>query len=107
VKCYLREHCNYTFLTLQANMPITLASVNKILIQKWHNRMMWWIDAYGDGLNAKDAQLHIQTFSSEKYRLHHRVPEWCSVYRSFGISKISQVESFYSFRVQVLYVRGM
>jgi hypothetical protein len=75
MKCYLREHCDYTFPALQANMPIALASVNKILIQKWHNRMMWWIDAYRHGLNAKDAQLHVQTFSSKKYRSHCRVPE--------------------------------
>jgi hypothetical protein len=31
----------------------------------------------------------------------------CSGYQSFGISKINYVEGFYSFRVQVLYVRGM
>jgi hypothetical protein len=75
LKRYLRKHCDYTFPTLQANMPIALASVNKILIRKWHNRMMRWIDAYRDGLNAKDAQLRVQTFSSKKYRSHHRVPQ--------------------------------
>jgi hypothetical protein len=56
-------------------MPIALASVNEILIWEWHNRMMWWIDVYRDGLNTKDAQLHVQTFSSKKYKSHCQVPE--------------------------------
>jgi len=40
-------------------MPVALETVNKLLIQKWHNQMMRWMDAYRDhdGLNAKDAQL--------------------------------------------------
>ena len=37
--------------------------------------MMRWMDAYGDGLNAKDAQFRVQAFSSKKYTSHHRVPE--------------------------------
>lgn len=59
IKHYLCDHCDNTFLTLQANMPVALETVNKLLIQKWHNQMMRWMDAYRDhdGLNAKDAQL--------------------------------------------------
>jgi len=75
VKRYLRDHCDYTFPTLQANMPIALEAVNKLLIRKWHNRMMRWMDAYRDGLNAKDAQLRVQAFSSKKYTSHRRVSE--------------------------------
>ena len=75
VKRWLRKHCDYTFATLQTNMPKALASVDTLLIRKWQNRMMRWMDAYRDGLNAKDAQLHIQAFSSRKYTSHRRVPD--------------------------------
>ena len=75
VKRYLRDQCDYTFPTLQTNMPIALEAVNKLLIRKWHNRMMRWMDAYRDGLNVKDAQLRVQAFSSKKYTSHRRVPE--------------------------------
>jgi hypothetical protein len=75
VKRWLREHCDYTFPTLQQNMPIALSSVNTSLVRKWQNRMMRWIDAYRDGLNAKDAQFRVQAFSSKKYTSHRRVPE--------------------------------
>jgi|SRR6266540_5356890 len=75
VKRWLREHCDYTFQTLQQNMPIALASVDKILIQKWQNRMLRWVDAYKDGLSSKDAQMHVRAFSSRKYASHGRVPE--------------------------------
>jgi hypothetical protein len=52
-----------------------LEAVNKSLIQKWHNQMMRWMDAYRDGLNAKNAQLCVQAFSLKKYTSHHRVSE--------------------------------
>ena len=50
-----------------------MEAVNKLLIRKWHNRMMRWTDSYRDGLNAKDAQLRVQafsSFSSKKYSTH-------------------------------------
>ena len=37
--------------------------------------MMRWLDAYKDGLNAKDAQLRVKTFSSKRYASHRRVSE--------------------------------
>ncbi|KAF9552830.1 hypothetical protein CPC08DRAFT_646425 [Agrocybe pediades] len=74
-KRYLREHCDYTFSTLQENMPIALASVNVLLIRKWQNRMLRWMDAYKDGLSAKEAQMRVKTFSSKRYKSHRRVPE--------------------------------
>ena len=37
--------------------------------------MMQWMDAYRDGLNAKDAQLRVQAFSSRKYTSHRHVPD--------------------------------
>ena len=75
VKRWLREHCDYTFKTLQQNMPVALASVDKLLIRKWQNRMFRWVDAYKDGLTSKDAQMCVQAFSSRKYTSHRRVPE--------------------------------
>jgi len=75
VKRWLREHCDYTFSTLQTNMPLALASVDKLLIRKWQNRMLRWVDAYKTGLASKDAQMHVQAFSSRKYTSHRRVPE--------------------------------
>ena len=75
VKRWLREHCDYTFQTLRQNMPIALASVDKILIRKWQNRMLRWVDAYKDGLSSKDAQMRVRAFSSRKYASHRCVPE--------------------------------
>jgi len=37
VKKYLCEHCDYTFKTLQENMPKALASVSLQTIQKWEH----------------------------------------------------------------------
>lgn len=75
VKRYLRSNCDYTFATLQQNMPLALASIDKLLIRKWQNRMMRWTEAYRDGLSVKNAQLRVQAFSSKKYTSHRRIPE--------------------------------
>jgi len=37
--------------------------------------MKRWIEAYGDGLGAKDAQIQVKKFSSECYTSHRRVPK--------------------------------
>jgi hypothetical protein len=75
VKRYLRENCDYTFTTLQENLPKALASVSVELIRKWEHRMWRWVDAYDGGMGARDAQLHVQKFSSTKFRSHRRVYE--------------------------------
>ena len=67
VKKYLREHCDYTFKTLQENMPKALASVSLQTIRKWEHRMHRWVSAYKGGLAAKEAQKQVQEFSSRKY----------------------------------------
>jgi hypothetical protein len=46
VKKYLRDNCDYTFPTLQANVPVALASVQLSTIRKWEHRMIRWMDAY-------------------------------------------------------------
>jgi len=74
IKQWIHEHCDYTFVTLQVNMPQALASVDALLIRKWQNHMMWWMDAYWARLNAKDVQMSIQAFSSRKYTSHFHVP---------------------------------
>ena len=75
VKNYLRKHCDYTFKTLQGNMPKALASVQVSTIRKWEHRMIRWMDAYRSGLGAKEAQFQVKVFSSKHYKSHRRVPE--------------------------------
>jgi len=75
IKKYLRDHCDYTFTTLQENLPKALGSVVVETIRKWEHRTWRWLEAYGDGLAAREAQLHVQKFSSRKYKSHRRVPE--------------------------------
>ncbi|KAF8228642.1 hypothetical protein L208DRAFT_1290586 [Tricholoma matsutake] len=75
VKRYLRENCDYSFTTLQENMPNALASVSVETIRKWEHRMKRWMEAYGDGLGAKDAQIQVKKFSSKRYTSHRRIPE--------------------------------
>ncbi|KII87813.1 hypothetical protein PLICRDRAFT_176579 [Plicaturopsis crispa FD-325 SS-3] len=75
VKRYLRENCDYTFSTLQENLPNALASVPIETIRKWEHRMIRWMDAYRSGLGAKDAQTKVKQFSSKTYTSHRRVPE--------------------------------
>ncbi|OBZ73966.1 hypothetical protein A0H81_06580 [Grifola frondosa] len=75
VKRYLRENCDYTFPTLQANLPIALASVGVELIRKWEHRMKRWMDAYRDRLSVKDAQLRVREFGTKRYKSHRRIPE--------------------------------
>lgn len=75
IKRYLRENCDYTFTTLQENVPKALESVSVETIRKWEHRMWRWVDAYDGGMGAREAQLHVQKFSSRKYKSHRRVPE--------------------------------
>ena len=75
IKRYLRENCDYTFTTLQENLPVALESVMVETIRKWEHRMWRWVDAYDGGMGARDAQLHVQKFGSRKYKSHRRVPE--------------------------------
>ena len=75
VKRYLREHCDMSFETLKANMPVVLNSVPLATIRRWEHHTHRWMDAYKEGLSTLDAQLKVKTFSSTKYRSHCRVPE--------------------------------
>ncbi len=75
VKRYLRNNCDYTFTTLQENMPKALESVPIECIRKWEHRMKRWMEAYRSGLGAKDAQKQVKKFSSRRYTSHRRVPE--------------------------------
>ncbi|EJF60930.1 hypothetical protein DICSQDRAFT_62035, partial [Dichomitus squalens LYAD-421 SS1] len=75
VKHCLREHCDYTFDTLRENMPKALRSVSVELIRKWEHRAWRFIDAYTEGLGAREAQKKVEEFSSRRYKSHRRVPE--------------------------------
>ena len=79
IKKYLRDHCDYSFPTLQENLPKALASVAVETIRKWEHRMWRWLEAYDDGLAAREAQLRVQEFSSRKYKSHRRVQEGMGV----------------------------
>ncbi|TBU27119.1 hypothetical protein BD311DRAFT_846130, partial [Dichomitus squalens] len=72
---WLRENCDYSFETLRQNMPKALRSVSLELIRKWEHRAWRFIDAYAEGLGAREAQQKVREFSSRRYKSHRRVPE--------------------------------
>ncbi|KAF9043371.1 hypothetical protein BJ165DRAFT_1307467, partial [Panaeolus papilionaceus] len=78
VKRYLREHCDYTFDTLKANMPIALASVKLETIRKWEHRMVRYMNAYRNKLSTQEAQEHVKKFSSTQFASHRRAPGECT-----------------------------
>ncbi|KAJ7216055.1 hypothetical protein GGX14DRAFT_359245, partial [Mycena pura] len=64
VKRYLRENCDYMFEGLKENIQKAMASVPVELIRKWEHRVWRFIDAYADGLGAKDAQKRVKELTS-------------------------------------------
>jgi len=70
-----REHCDYSYDGLRANLPDALASVDISTIRKWEHRMIRWMDAYRGGKGAKEAQVEVKKFSSQRYTSHRRIPE--------------------------------
>ena len=75
VKKYLRDHFDFTFDTLKANMLKALQAVQVSTIRKWEHQMYRWMDAYRLGLRTTDAQKHVRRFSSTKYKSHRRILE--------------------------------
>jgi len=75
IKKYLHDHCDYTFITLQENLPKALASVALETVRKWEHQTWRWLEAYSDGLAAHEAQCHVQKYSSWRYKSHQQVPE--------------------------------
>lgn len=75
IKHYLRKHCDYTFGTLQANMPKAMASVELKTIHLWEHCMIQWMDTDWMGLGAKDAQFRVKQFNLKQYKSHRHVPE--------------------------------
>ncbi|KAJ7346221.1 hypothetical protein DFH08DRAFT_701138 [Mycena albidolilacea] len=76
VKEYLRDNSDYTFDALKALAVVKLAT-----IRCWEHRLVRWMDAYGAGLETRDAQLQVWKFSSTTYKSHRCVFE--SVARHF------------------------
>jgi hypothetical protein len=60
--------------------PKALASVSVETIRKWEHWMKRWMEPYRGGLDAKQAQFQVKTFSSWCYRSHRRVPEWVAAH---------------------------
>ncbi|KAJ7242043.1 hypothetical protein C8J57DRAFT_1084689 [Mycena rebaudengoi] len=60
---------------LKENIQRAMASVSVELIRKWEHRAWRFIDAYGDGLGAKEAQKRVKQFSSYRFKSHRRVSE--------------------------------
>jgi len=58
--------------TLKENLPKAMAAVPVELIRKWEHRMWHYIEAYDDGLGAKEAQERVKQPSSKKYLSHRR-----------------------------------
>lgn len=56
-------------------MPKALRSVPVELIRKWEHRAWRFIDAYAEGLGAREAQSQVKAFSSRTYKSHRRIPE--------------------------------
>jgi hypothetical protein len=56
-------------------MPNALALITVETIRKWEQQMKQWMEAYGDGLGAKEAQMQVKKFSSKHYTSHRRVPK--------------------------------
>jgi len=74
-KKWLRDHCDYTFETLKANLPLAMDSVKLTAIRLWEHWMVRWMAAYSAGLDARNTQKQVKDFSSRKYTSHRRVPE--------------------------------
>lgn len=74
-KKWLCDHCDYTFKTLKANLPLAMHSVKLTTIRLWEHWMVCWMAAYSSGLEAQKAQKQVKNFSSRKYTSHRCVPE--------------------------------
>jgi len=78
-KLMLREQknpvCDYTLDTLKENMPKALAPVPLETIRRWEHRTQRWMEAYRSGMETRDAQKHVRTFSSRIYKSHRRISE--------------------------------
>jgi len=59
VKWHLRENWDYTFTTLQENVPKALESVSVETIQKWEHLMWRLVDVYDSAMGACDVRLHV------------------------------------------------
>ena len=52
-----------------------LESVSVELIRKFEHRAWRFINAYEEGLDAREAQKKVKQFSSRTYKSHRRIPE--------------------------------
>ncbi|KAF9002732.1 hypothetical protein BDQ17DRAFT_1242839, partial [Cyathus striatus] len=64
-----------TFTALQDNLPKALESVPIETIWRWEHCMICRVDAYWEGLQAKEAQITMKQFSLRGCASHQRIPE--------------------------------
>ena len=73
-KKWLCDHCDYTFETLKAKLPLAMDSVKLTAIRLWEHWMVHWMAAHSlAGLDAQNAQKQVKDFSSHKYTSHRCV----------------------------------
>ena len=53
---------------VKENMPTALTSVPLETIRQWEHRTQRWMEAYRSGMETRDAQKHVRTFSSRIYK---------------------------------------
>ncbi|KAI0687315.1 hypothetical protein C8Q76DRAFT_772206 [Earliella scabrosa] len=70
----------------------------KALIRKFEHHAWRFIDAYAEGLDARDAQKKVKEFSSRKYKSHHQIPE--------QLAQAMDVELKRPYHVQARYWKG-
>ena len=75
VKKYLQDNCNYTFNTLKQNITPAMESVKLSTIWKWEHWMVWWLDAYREGMGTKEALMKVKQGRSKQYTSHQSILE--------------------------------
>ena len=69
-KYYTRENYNYSWSGLQQIVPISLESVNLIIIRKFAQHAWCYMNVYRKGISGKLAE-----YAVKKYKGHRRIPD--------------------------------
>ena len=69
-KRHTREKCDYTFDGLRGMVPEAMGLVSLTVMRRWEQRMWRWVDCYGEGKGAEEADRIVK-----KYTSHRRAKE--------------------------------